>query len=344
MGAIYLAISHCTEDDVAAADIVGEDGSLLVAKDTCLSRYIIERLGKLGITYIRIYDDKTDCIEQRDIKCIKHNINYKDSVLYIKEIINSISCGEKLDYNKVIDVAELIYSSVKGYSYIMKCMAEIRSSDEYTYVHSVNTAFYSMMIGTWLGLNECDIRKLILAGLLHDIGKTKIPKHILNKEGKLTSEEFEQIKNHTIYGYAMLSEIDSLDLEVKRAVLMHHERIDRSGYPFNTSPDKVGLYARIVAIADVFDAMTSERVYKKRSTPFAAFEMFKSIGVGCFDTRALNAFLNNIPKYYIGSNVLLSNGIKGEIVYVPPHDILNPVVKTDSGYVDLSLEGSPQIV
>lgn len=344
MGAIYLAITHCTENDITAADIVGEDGSLLVAKDTCLSRYIIERLKELGISYIRIYDDTTDCMDQRDILYMKHSCNYKESVLCIKQIINSISCGEKLDYKRVIDVADLIFSGVKGYSYIVKCMTEVRNADEYTYNHCVNTAFYSMMIGKWLGLCEDDIRKLILAGLLHDIGKAKIPKQILNKKGKLTPEEFEQIKKHTIYGYDMLNEIDNLDLEVKRAALMHHERIDRSGYPFNAAPDKVGLYAKIVAIADVFDAMTSERVYKERSTPFAAFEMFKSIGIGCFDTKALNAFLNNLPKYYIGSNVELSNGVKGEIVYIPPHDILNPVVKTDNGYIDLSLEGNLKIV
>ena len=172
----------------------------------------------------------------------------------------------------------------------------------------------------------------------------KIPNEILNKKGRLTTEEFNIIKNHTIWGYEMLEKVDGFNDGIKNAVLMHHERTDGSGYPFSMSVNSIGLYSKIIAIADVFDAMTSDRVYRKRMTPFDAFEMFKTIGVSMFDTTILDTFIKKISPYYTGINVVLSNGKRGRIVYIPPQDILSPVVEVQSDYLDLSTRSDAKIL
>jgi putative nucleotidyltransferase with HDIG domain len=175
---------------------------------------------------------------------------------------------------------------------------------------------------------------LFTAAVFHDIGKTKIPIEILNKKARLSDEEFEIIRKHALYGYEMIKSTGCIPNDVCKAVLLHHEHEDKSGYPFGFGGGQLGLYEKILAVADVYDAMTSDRVYKKRATPFEVFEMFKTVGIGIFDIDVLNVFLKNISTYYTGMKVLLSNGETGEIAYVPPHDITNPIVVVNANYID----------
>ncbi len=127
-------------------------------------------------------------------------------------------------------------------------------------------------------------------------------------------------------------------------MLLHHERIDGSGYPFGYSNVSISLLAKIVSVADVYDAMTQNRVYKKKATPFDAFEMFLTIGESIFDTTVLNAFLKNMATFFVGANVILSSGDTGQIVYVPPQNILSPIISVGSKYINLSQESSVKIL
>lgn len=218
------------------------------------------------------------------------------------------------------------------------------NADEYTYTHSVNVAFYSALMAKWLKYSEREIKRVIEAALLHDVGKIKVPSALLNKIGKLLPDEFEEIKKHAIYGYEMVSEIKELSSEVKKAVLMHHEREDRSGYPFKAGAEDINQYSKIVAIADVFDAMTTDRVYKKGVSPFDAFFMFQTTGQESFDIKIVGTFLGNICACYTGTNVLISTGDIGRVVYIPPHNISRPVIKVASGYLDFSRDESLKIL
>jgi putative nucleotidyltransferase with HDIG domain len=201
-----------------------------------------------------------------------------------------------------------------------------------------------MLIGKWLNLGEDNIKDIIIAGLLHDIGKTKVPADILNKKTRLTDEEFEIIKNHTIYGYEIVKSADCFSEEVCNAVVSHHEREDKSGYPFGIGSRKTNIYSKIIAVADVYDAMTSDRVYKKRVTPFEVFEMFQTIGVKNFNHKIIQTFLTNLAACYVGSKVLLNTGEVGEVVYIPLHSITEPVIYVGSDYLDLAKSGSKQIL
>jgi len=201
-----------------------------------------------------------------------------------------------------------------------------------------------MLAGKWLNLDGDSIRTVIKAGLLHDIGKMKIPVEILNKKAQLSEEEFEEIKKHTLYGYNMAKETKRFSEEVCRAVLSHHERMDKSGYPFGIGCEKIDIFSKILAVADVYDAMTSDRVYKKRDTPFRVFEMFKTEGVKNFDPKIVNVFLNNVSVYYVGSKVFLNTGETGEIAYIPPQSITEPVIRIGQEYIDLAQDRSRSIL
>lgn len=196
----------------------------------------------------------TDKLNREILQDIRNNLS---KVLFRKEYM----------YTRVTEYLAHMYERINDNQIIINSLDSIKKVDKYTFTHSINTAFYSMFIAIWMGLTDQEIINVTQAGLLHDIGKIYIPDEILNKEGRLTAEEYEVIKNHTLYGYFFLNEFSELNEEVKRAVLFHHERIDSHGYPLCASSEYVGIISKIVAIADVYDAMTTDRIYKKASKP-----------------------------------------------------------------------------
>lgn len=338
MKILEIPLENCRNGDILAADIYNINGVVLASKDTVINDYIRDRLNAMGIDNIKI--QYAEDLTQNAV-----NESYIESIKLIKEILNDLASGKKLSTDKILIASELIYSTIDKRECIIKSLREVLVSDEYTYTHSIQTAFYSMLIAKWLGLSKEDITKAIKAGLLHDIGKTKIPSEILNKQGKLTVQEYEQMKEHPLIGYKMLNEQgNDIDEEIKLAVLYHHERLDCSGYPLKASFQELNMLSKIIAVADVFDAMTSDRVYKKKISPFGVFEMFLTVGLSYFDTTVLNAFIKNIAPYYIGAKVLLSNGEIGEIVYIPPQDIAHPIIRFGDKFCDFSSKRNIEIL
>jgi putative nucleotidyltransferase with HDIG domain len=340
---IERKISMCGEGDILASDVLNSCGVTLVAKDTILNEYIIEQLMMHGIKSINIY--QTQKYSNNDSSTYaKFKSNYINTITQTKILFQDLISGKPIDYQSVLSIADQIYINIDENDKIFRCLTNIRNSDEYTYTHSVNVAFYSMQIAKWLKLSDHEIKKVIQSGLLHDVGKSKIPNKILNKKGILTKEEYEVIKRHTILGHEIVKNVDEIDVDVRNAVLLHHERADGSGYPYRCNSKQMTIYSKIVAVADVFDAMTSDRVYKKGSTPFKAIEMFQIVGMSLFDTKIISVFLNNLAAYLVGSNVILSNGESGEIVFIPLQSLTCPIIKTSSGYLDLSNENTLNIL
>ena len=345
MDEIFVPPNCCNIGDVLSDDVTNNMGITIVAKNTIVNQYIKDKFIELQIPCIWLCQPAELLSQHKnevEFKATKET--YKDVVLYLTGILNDLAVGGKMDYEKSISISKDMVGEIKDCSHIIKCLTEIRTADEYTYSHSVNVALYSMLIAKWLDLPEDTIQEVIKAGLLHDIGKAKIPDEILNKNGKLTPEEFDIMKKHPIYGYDLIKDISYISEDVKGAVLSHHERIDGSGYPNGDLDDSISLLAKIVSVADVYDAMTQNRVYKNRASPFEAFELFLTIGKQIFDGTVLNAFMKNIPAFYIGADVALSNGDVGQIVYIPPQDILNPIINVGFNYIDLSQESNLKVL
>jgi len=337
MNKARVPVCCCDIGDILADDVNNDRGITLVRKNTILNQYIKDKLIEMGISNVWKYQPVKLLPDQdRDVKYNVIKENYKEVVLSVKRVLNELATGGKIDYEKIVDVSKSVLSTINESSSVVKCLIEIKNADECTCTHCVNVAFYSMLIAKWLNLPGYKIHEAIQAGLLHDIGKVKIPDEILNKKGKLTLEEYEVMKKHSIYGYDLIKNISEFSESIKNAVLMHHERLDGSGYPYGISGDSIRLYAKIVSVADVYDAMTRDRVYKKKATPFEVFQMFLTTGIVTFDISVLKTFLNNLPAYFIGTTVELNNGEVGEIVYIPPQDIVSPVVRVAKRYYDLS--------
>jgi len=334
-------ISECKIGAVLAEDIFNYNNIKAVSKNTIINKYIKKRLQELGVFKICIYENDRDREDyNKNIEYDNFKKEYEDIIGSTQRLILDIFIENEVNCSRVIELANTIYNTVFEAEYITKYMSALKNVDEYTFIHSVNVAFYSMLIGRWMKMSEDEMKVLIEAGILHDIGKMKVDNKILNKPGKLTYEEFQEMKKHTIYGYDIIKEKSDIDDNIKKAVLSHHERMDGSGYPYGLAGDNINLYARIISIVDTYDAMTSNRIYKKKVTPFKSFDMFLTEGLALYDIKILNVFLNNISPYYIGSNVVLSTGESGKIVYIPPYDILSPIIETESGYVDFSKKNS----
>lgn len=338
-----IAISEYKEGDILACDAVNSNGVVLVVRGTSLNDYIINRLRANGIEQISVYH-YLDRAENKKFD-IEFKEKYISTVFETKRLFQELLNGGSIKHDDILAITENIYQYVSYSDDILKCLIKIRNSDEYTYNHSVNVAFYSMLLSNWMDLSGCQAEKAVQAGLLHDLGKTKIPYDILNKKGSLTREEFDVVKEHTILGYELVNRIEGLDQGIKTAVLLHHERMDGSGYPYRYKPEdkEFNIYSKIVAIADVFDAMTSDRVYKKKTTPFEVFEMFQTVGLSLFDTKMLKVFMEKLAVYLVGSKVLLSNGKQGKIVYIPLHNLTRPIIQASSSYIDLSQDSEIKI-
>lgn len=324
------------EGDILAEDAVNMHGVVLVSNGTLLNDYIVNKLRVNRIERIAIYRNTQETMANSFYDSF-HKSHY-NTVVNIKSLFQSLLAGKFLEYEHVLSITKDIHNYINLGDKIIKCLTKLKDTDEYTYYHSVNVAFYSMLISNWLNLTDIQTEKAVQAGLLHDLGKTGIPNDILNKQGILTQEEFEVIKKHTILGYELVNHINGIDQDIKMAVLLHHERMDGSGYPYHYKPEHkdFNLFSKIVAIADVYDAMTSDRVYKKKSTPFEVFEMFQTVGMSMFDTKIMKLFMDKLSVYLVGSEVQLSNGELGKIVYIPLHSVTSPIIQTSTEYIDLA--------
>jgi putative nucleotidyltransferase with HDIG domain len=345
MNVINVNLFACRSGDILGKDITNESGLILVVANTILNDFIISKLMAWGIQTIWIYlkstleDDLDASSNDRKIK-----LSYIETLLAVKTMFHSLASGKSLDFDSMKHISELFLKNMDNLDYILTYLQELNDYDDYTYSHCVNVAFYAMMIGKWLHMTEDRILDLIQAGLLHDIGKVKIPIDIVNKNSRLSDAEFLIMKQHSFLGYEMIKDAHEINRSIKEAVLMHHERMDGSGYPMAVTGTSIGEYAKIIAIADVYDAMTTDRPYKNKSTPFEAFHMFSTIGRSTFDTTIVNVFLLNITSHLIGIKVRLDNGDEGEVVYIPPHEIGKPIIRVMSSYLDISNNSNPQIL
>jgi putative nucleotidyltransferase with HDIG domain len=348
MEKLVFSTSECPDGYEIAEDVLNNSGSLIITKNTIINETIRQRLISFKVNRIAVCERSKTINDVYNPKAdiIAFKVKYQKSVNSIKSIINDLAAGRGIDNEKVHEISDSLYENMYSNIAVTECLNKIKVVDEYTYSHCINVSLYSMLIGKWLELPESEIKLLMLAGILHDVGKSKIPIEILNKKGPLTQEEFEVIKNHPLYGFEIIKDNTGINKKVKEAVLMHHEKENGTGYPFGIKSVSISGFAKIVSIADAFDALTSERVYKKRQTPFDTFGEFERIGIGegHYDPIILLKFIHNISQYYVGSRVRMSTGKFGEIVYVPPHNISNPVVKVDGSYIDLSAQRGMKII
>lgn len=258
------------------------------------------------------------------------------TVLLQQQLEGFVHDGVPIDLDKLLESVKSLITPGQTVIQYFDMLHNMRSLDDSVYSHSLNVAMISRIIGKWLKWNTNDLDVLVLAGLLHDIGKIVIPEEVLNKEGKLTDEEFALIKSHPMEGYKLIKDL-KIDPRIKKATLMHHERCDGSGYPNGIDEIMIDDFAMIIAIADVYDAMTAARKYRAPMCPFQVIRQFERDGYQMYKTEYLLTFLKHIATTYQNNRVLLNDGRAGKIILLNPNALSSPLVQLDdNSCVDLA--------
>ncbi len=270
---------------------------------------------------------------------------YKESILSIEKRMRSFVSGKSsLDTNALLNSVSAVYQKVSSQGQIFDMLMCIRNLDDITFVHGLNVAIIATAFSEWLRLPREDADALILSGLLHDIGKLTIPEAILKKKGALTADEYKIIKGHARAGYNLLKDLN-VDSRISIVALQHHERADGTGYPDGLVGSHTDDFAKIIAIADVYDAMTAARCYRGPICPLEVLNTFESEGLTKYDPKYLLTFMDHVISTYLNQYVLLSNGETAEIVMLNKHSPARPYVRLKSGKcIDLSQERSITIV
>lgn len=333
----------------ADRDVDDRLGRNLIACGAILDESLIEGLRKLGIEriYIReeIPDDKVE--ENANQPMIQqaveqYHIDDPNTVSLSDSVRKRVSEGVQFIYQDIhskemTDTANSItqdlMSAIRANDAVAIDISTLKTSDEYTFKHSVDVATIAMILAKHLGFSQKDVYDIGVSGLLHDIGKAEIPPEILNKPGRLSTEEFEVMKSHPVIGYHTLQEHSSVSSEVALGVLQHHEKKNGTGYPLNLLGSQINRFARILSVADIYDALVTERPYKSAYSKRDAVEMILSM-TGELDMDAMHAFLHTMILYPVDSIVQLSNGENARVLSNNPNYLLRPnVVGLTSGRV-----------
>ncbi|NFG61677.1 HD-GYP domain-containing protein [Clostridium botulinum] len=331
--------------DLKTGMVIGEDvqenNNVLLSKNVVISDKILNKLQTLyNIDEVWVYgEDSLEKAEnskknsEREFKKVEHKLNeicedlhdvldntvelQKDSLKEIRKLISELQ--------NVIKIPEILIDNLLFYG----------SENDSIYRHSLNVASISSLLGKWIGFEENKIKLLIYSALLHDIGKCKIDDKIINKSGRLNSKDLKKIKEHPVLGYKIIKKINFLDKSVSQSILLHHEREDGSGYPLGITGDKIPDFAKVIAIADVFEAINSNRCYRNKKSPFEAIQIIKEESFGKLDYNYCNIFLEHIVNYYIGREVKLNNNKIAKIVQMNINELDRPFVFLENEFLDL---------
>jgi len=299
-------------------------GRVLLGSKAELTVEYIDRLKFLGFDGLYISDELS-----KDIQV--------EPIITPALRASGIDCVRRQDIDGCKEVAKQMVAEILDKGPISIDMKDLRECDDYTYAHSVNVALYCSIIGLSLGYDEKALEELALAGLLHDLGKMSVPPEILNKEGRLTQDEYQIMKSHAEISYNIIKDRWDVAPNVKVAVFFHHENVDGSGYPRGITADEMTMYTKIIHVADVFDALLSKRPYKN---PYSAYEVSEYMMGACgimFDRNVVLTLLKHVPLYPKGTEMVMSDGRHCIIVDNSGFHNLRPIVRLMDGQtIDLT--------
>ncbi len=317
----------------------------LIARGTVLDVYMIEYLQKLGVSgiYIQEGEEEPEPEKKKEEAPLKPEVSQKVNKLRVadpvkvslKESVKKrVSAGIQYLYNNTEaqgfsemtnNITGELMRAINDNNAIAVDINLLKMSDEYTFKHSVDVATLAMIVAKKHGMKREDIYNIGIAGLLHDMGKSKIPTEILNKPAKLDDAEFAIMKQHPLLGYAILKDKKEFLPGISLAVLQHHEKMNGKGYPLGLTEDKICDYAKILSVVDVYDALVTERPYKKAMTQRTAIELIMSM-TDELDLASMKTFFSSVILYAVDTNVTLSNGEEARVVKNNPETVLRPVV------------------
>ncbi len=323
----YVPVNCVREGMLLARPLLGKNDALLLNSGTLLKNSYIRKIAALGYSGVYIDDDLSDGITIDEV--IDPGLRFrvvrtiKSTFMNMKNDENATS--KNLDV--ICDLVSDMLDQILAKKHIMVNMIDLKMFDDYTFYHSVNVTVLSMVTATTLNLDKNKVHDIGITALLHDIGKVFIPKEILNKKGPLDNKEFDLVKTHSAKGYEFVKKYPQIPVKAYSGILQHHERYDGTGYPNGLDKDNISLFGRIIAVTDVYDALTSDRPYRKALKPSDSIEYIMGGSSTLFDPETVTAFIHRISPYPIGTAVLLSNNTKGIVVKNYSDACLRPRIK-----------------
>lgn len=329
---MLIKLIDAKEGDILLKDVMLQSKRPLMFKDTVLTKEKIEVLSSFLIQNVNVIKPTAQTLVETSYDHVEEDES--DFIASYIKAIEEYKCLFKKWQSgvptHVSDVREIIIPLIKQalsnnkFDFFLYKQA---NESDYIYHHAISVGLYAAFLAKSIGLGKGEVIQVAIAGCLCDVGMARISTKILSKKEKLSREEYEEVKSHPIIGYKMLLGTSSLKKDAQLAILQHHERLDGSGYPRGDRAEKIHLYSRIIAVADTYHALTTDKSYQKGIPPFKVLEMIRYEEFGKFDLPVVNALLSSIVQLGIGSKVILSNFLTGEVIFMNPQNITRPLIK-----------------
>jgi len=320
---LRLSVKNLCPGLITACNIYNAKGKMLLSYDSMLDDHLIARLATMGIDSVYVKNPYFKDEPQE----ILHEKTRVETIKITQKAFTTFHSSKVIDIYDLKSVAKMIIEDVMNNKHVMIHLTDIRTYDDYTFGHSINTCLIAAVIGLKLGLKEKKLNELALGVLFHDIGKMLIPPEILNKKEPLSTEEWQIVKDHAKVGFDILRKESAIPLTAAHIAYQHHENFDGSGYPRGISSEDILLSARVAAVADLYDAVTSDRPYRLAMLPHEAYEVVLGSRGTKLDPKVTDVFLDNVAIFPVGTMVLLNTGDVGVVTKVYPKLQTRPVIQ-----------------
>lgn len=329
-----------------AVDLFTDNGILLLPQETIITFAHVQLLQKQRIWEVEVQQVLTEGTgEHITTQLMELDADEETIAAYVQALDKTRSLFDQVSQKgtphleQFSDIfCEVAEQSMKQLG-LFRSLYVLEGADSYTYRHSLNVGILCSLIARMMKWSEDRIAFMGTAGFLHDLGKMKVPKDILLKPGKLTVEEFAQVQKHTVYGYEMIKQMEGGSELLALCALLHHERLDGTGYPERRKGNDIPVECQVLAIADMFDAICSDRVYKERTSPFEAAQLlWKEACNGKLNIEIVSQFVRYIALLYVGARARLSNGEEVEVILIHQDEPMRPLVRRSGEFVDLRYE------
>lgn len=343
---ISISINQLKAGMVIARDIIVED-TVVIAEGVVVTDALIAKLREICLyESLMIYweEEKPEEIDYKndiELKEVEESIKKLSSDM--EDMFDNFKNSGQTNISEVREFSKNIMNKLQSPRAVIKNIMLSGSGEDCIFKHSVNVATLSLLLGKWLGFDNNKQNLLLYAAILHDFGKNKIDKNILYKKEKLTYNEIQIIKTHPVIAYNLIKDIPYLSTSISYGVVMHHERLDGSGYPLGLKEENIHEFAKVIAIADTFDALNSKRAYRNSTGPFNALKIIQSESIGKLDYHYTKVFIDHMINYYIGEYVLLNNNERYKIIYVDSNNICKPLLSKGDVFLDLKEHPELQI-
>lgn len=315
-------------------------GTILIPKDTAITKPFIDKLSNYEV-YAVFIKEETMPEELYNETLIKE---YSTVENRLENIFHEMKEESKFEPGDIINEIHGFANEVVLERDILTQMRLLRKKDDYTFNHSLGVSILAITLAKWLNYPKNNILELAIAGLFHDIGKLRIADEIVKKPGRLTGEECNEMKKHSYYGYEILRNTNKFNDDILQGILQHHEKSNGTGYPNGLTSNEIHPYAKIIAVCDIYHALTSDRVYKDKDSPLKTADYLRRESFNSLDPHITQVFLKNISRFYVGNKVLISDGSTGIIVYIHPQNETKPVVKIKDKFIDFLEKQDVEIV